>query len=78
MSDEAIQLVVHIALTLALLAGIATVLLLWVDDLRDSRARERKAREALARALDVANKEVPRRPRVPDPPPLPTLKGNHQ
>lgn len=74
MSDEAIQLVVHIALTLALLAGIATVLLLWVDDLRDTRARERKAREALARALDVANKEVPRRPRVPDPSPLPTLE----
>lgn len=74
MSDEAIQLVVHIALTLALLAGIATVLLLWVDGLRDTRARERKAREALARA----NNEVSRRPRVPDPSPLPTLKGNHQ
>lgn len=70
MSDEAIQLVVHIALTLALLAGIATVLLLWVDDLRDTRARERKAREALARA----NNEVSSRPRVPDPSPLPTLE----
>lgn len=70
MSDEAIQLVVHIALTLALLAGIATVLLLWVDGLRDTRARERKAREALARA----NNEVSRRPRVPDPSPLPTLE----
>ena len=70
MSDEAIQLVVHIALTLALLAGIATALLLWVDDLRDTRARERKAREALA----AANKGVSRRPRVPDPSPLPTLE----
>lgn len=70
MSDEAIQLVVHIALTLALLAGIATALLLWVDGLRDTRARERKAREALARA----NTEVSRRPRVPDPSPLPTLE----
>lgn len=65
-----LYLIGHIALTLALLAGIATALLLWVDGLRDTRARERKAREALARA----NTEVPRRPRVPDPSPLPTLE----
>lgn len=65
-----LYLIGHIALTLALLAGIATVLLLWVDDMRDTRARERKAREALARA----NNEVSRRPRVPDPSPLPTLE----
>lgn len=65
-----LYLIGHIALTLALLAGIATALLLWVDDLRDTRARERKAREALA----SANNEVSRRPRVPDPSPLPTLE----
>ena len=64
MSDEAIQLVVHIALTLALLAGIATALLLWVDDLRDTRARER----AKTRGPGRANTKVSRRPRVPDPP----------
>lgn len=69
-----LYLIGHICATVALVAFQAAVLLLWLDGRRDPRARERKAREALARALDAANKEVPRRPRVPDPSPLPTLE----
>ena len=68
-----LYLIAHIALTVGLLAFLATLLLLWVDGLRDTRARERREREALA----AANKEVSRRPRVPAPFPLPTLKGTH-
>ena len=68
-----LYLIAHIALTAGLLAGIAAALLVWVDGLRDTRARERREREALA----AANKEVSRRPRVPAPFPLPNLKGTH-
>ena len=68
-----LYLIAHIALTVALLAAIAAALLVWVDGLRDTRARERREREALA----AANKEVSRRPRVPAPFPLPNLKGTH-
>ena len=66
-------LIAHIALTVGLLAGLAAAFLVWVDGLRDTRARERREREALA----AANKEVSRRPRVPAPFPLPNLKGTH-
>ena len=68
-----LYLIAHIALTAGLLAAIAAALLVWVDGLRDTRARERREREALA----AANKEVSRRPRVPAPFPLPNLKGTH-
>lgn len=68
-----LYLIAHIAMTVALLAAIAAALLVWVDGLRDTRARERREREALA----AANKEVSRRPRVPAPFPLPNLKGTH-
>lgn len=64
-------LIAHIAMTVAFLAGIAAALLVWVDGLRDTRARERRDREALAAAN---NKEVSRRPRVPVSSPLPTLE----
>lgn len=67
-----LYLIAHIGLTVALLAGIAVALLIWVDGLRDTRARERREREALA----AANKDLSRRPRVPAPSPLPTLKGS--
>ena len=68
-----LYLIAHIAMTVALLAAIAAALLVWVDGLRDTRARERREREALA----AANKEVSRRPRVPAPFPLPNLTGTH-
>lgn len=63
-------LIAHIALTVGLLAGLAAAFLVWVDGLRDTRARERREREALA----AANKEVSQRTRVHFPSPLPTLK----
>lgn len=70
-----LYLIAHIALTVALLAGIAAALLVWVDGLRDTRAREREIRERQAReALERANNEVSQRPRVRYPPPLPTLE----
>jgi hypothetical protein len=68
-----LYLIAHIAMTVALLAAIAAALLVWVDGLRDTRARERREREALA----AADEEVSRRPRVPAPFPLPNLKGTH-
>ena len=68
-------LIAHIAMTVAFLAGIAAALLVWVDGLRDDRARERRIREREAsQDLAAANKEVSRRPRVPAPSPLPTLE----
>lgn len=70
-----LYLIAHIALTVALLAGIAAALLVWVDGLRDTRAREREIRERQAReALERANNEVSQRPRVRYPSPLPTLE----
>lgn len=70
-----LYLIAHIALTVALLAGIAAALLVWVDGLRESaerslRATERQAREAQA----AADYEVSRRLHVPAPSRLPTLE----
>lgn len=63
-----LYLIAHIALTVALLAGIAAALLVWVDGLRDTRARDRQIREALAQA----QRELAERPRVRYPNPIPT------
>lgn len=48
-------------LGIALLAVVGILLLLWREGRRDTRLRERQAREA----LDRANKDVSARPRVP-------------
>lgn len=61
-------LIAHIALTVALLAGIAAALLTWVDGLRANRDRaERKA-------VAAADHEVSKRPHLRFPSPLPTLE----
>lgn len=70
-----LYLIAHIGLTVALLAGIAAALLIWVDELRDGRARERRMREREAsQALAAANREVSRRTEVRHPSPLPTME----
>lgn len=63
-----LYLIAHIALTVALLAGIAAALLTWVDGLRANRDRaERKA-------VAAADSEVSKRPHLRFPSPLPTLE----
>lgn len=71
-----LYLIAHIALTVGLLAGIAAALLVWVDELRDDRARERRIREREAsQALAVTNREISRRTEVRHPSPLPTMES---
>lgn len=62
--------IAFICLVSSVVSMLVTALMLWVDSLRDTRARERREREALA----AFNKEVSRRPRVPAPSPLPTIE----
>lgn len=62
-----LYLIAHIALTVALLAGIAAALLTWVDGLRANHDRaERKA-------VAAADREVSTRPHLRFPSPLPTI-----